>query len=96
MKLDPNGLLNVDIKNAKRLGFDKLNVIQLQLISTTILVKLVISTKVTITCLGIQVIQKHEVVVYIDLKSPKFQTKIVSQSKFLGIHPINVYKHQFA
>lgn len=59
MKLEPNDPLNVDIKNAKMFGFDKLsksNVIQLQLISTTILVKPIISTKVTIACLGIQVI----------------------------------------
>jgi hypothetical protein len=51
MKLEPDGLLNLDIKNAKRLGFDKLSVIQLQLLSTTIFAKLVISTKATITCL---------------------------------------------
>jgi hypothetical protein len=36
--------------------------------------------------LGIQVVQKREVVVYIDLKPFEFWTKIVSWSKKLGIH----------
>lgn len=58
MKLEPNDLLNLDIKNTKRLGFDKLSVIQLPLISTTIFAKLVTSIEATITCLGIPIIQK--------------------------------------
>jgi hypothetical protein len=39
MKLEPNNPQNLDIKNPKRLRFDKTSVIQLQLISTTILTK---------------------------------------------------------
>jgi hypothetical protein len=72
MKSKPNNPLNLNIKNAKRLWFDKLSVTQLQLILMMVLAKIVASTKVAITCLGIQVVQKREVVVYIDLKPFEF------------------------
>jgi len=72
MKLEPNNPLNLGIKNAKRLRFDKLSVIQLQLILTTVFAKLVTSIEVVITCLGIPIIQKSEVVIYIDSKPLEF------------------------
>jgi hypothetical protein len=72
MKSKPNNPLNLNIKNAKRFGFDKLSVIQLQLVLMMVLAKIVTSTKATITCLGILVVQKSEVVVYIDLKPFEF------------------------
>jgi hypothetical protein len=56
MKLEPNDPLNLNIKNAKRVGFDKLSVIQLQLILATLFAKLITSIEVVITCLGIIVI----------------------------------------
>jgi hypothetical protein len=76
MKLKPNGLLSLNIKNAKRFGFDKLSVIQLQLISTTIFAKLVTSTEATITCLGILVIQKSEVVINLIQNHLNFEQKL--------------------
>jgi hypothetical protein len=78
MKLEPNNPLNLGIKNAKRLRFDKLSVIQLYLILTIVIAKLVTSIEAVITCLGIPIIQKSEVVIYIDSKPLEFQTKIVS------------------
>jgi hypothetical protein len=68
MKLKPNDPLNLHIKNAKRLGFDKLSVLQLKLVLTMLLAKNITSTKAAITCLGILVVQKGEIVVYINLK----------------------------
>jgi hypothetical protein len=72
IKMEPNNPLNLDIKNAMRLGFDKLNVIQLQLILATIFAKLVTSIEAVIACLGIPIIQKNEVMIYIDSKLPEF------------------------
>jgi len=72
LKSKPNNPLNLSIKNAKRHGFDKLSVIQLQLVLPMVVAKIVTSTKVAITCLGILVVQKSEIVVYIDLKPFEF------------------------
>jgi hypothetical protein len=72
MKSKPNNPLNLNIKNAKRLGFEKLSVIQLQLILMMVLTKIVTSKKNNNHMFGIPVVQKSEVVVYIDLNPFEF------------------------
>jgi len=72
MTLKPNNPLNLNVKNAKRLGFDKLSVIQLQLVLMMVFGKILTSTKAIITCLGILVVRKSEVVVYIFVKPFEF------------------------
>ncbi len=49
-------------------------------------------TKVALTCLQIPIVQKNIAIKYIDNKHPHLQTKVLSKSRFLGFHPINIYK----
>jgi hypothetical protein len=55
------------------------------------MLKLVSQTKVTL-CLQISIVQKKLVVKYIDSKPPHLQTKALLKSRFLGFHPIDIYK----
>jgi hypothetical protein len=49
-------------------------------------------TEVALTCLQIPIVQKNIGVKYIDSKHPHLQTKVLSKSRFLSFHPIDIYK----
>jgi hypothetical protein len=51
--------------------------------------KPITSIEATITCLSIPIIQKCEIVVYIDSKHLNFEQKLFHNQKI--IHPIDVY-----
>jgi hypothetical protein len=54
--------------------------------------KCVSPTKVALTCLQIPIVQKNITIKYIDSKHTNLQTKVLSKSRFLGFHPIDIYK----
>jgi len=56
------------------------------------MLKLLSPIQVTLTCLQIPIVQKSIVVKYIDSKPPHLQIKVLSKSRFLGFHPIDIYK----
>jgi hypothetical protein len=55
------------------------------------MLKLLSPIQVTLTCLQIPIVQKSIVVKYIDSKPPHLQIKVLSKSRFLGFHPIDIY-----
>jgi hypothetical protein len=91
MKCEPHGTLNLDIKNAKWFGLQNASKMQLQLISILIISKHVSLEKEIFICLKIPTVQKSKNVKSIDSKPSLLQTKLVTKSKILGFHPIDIY-----
>ncbi len=91
MKCEPQGTIKLDDVSARNLGLVDATPLQLQLISTTIIAKLVSPTKMTLSCLQIPIISKIVGVKYVDSKPPNLCTKMVTKSKILGFHTIDIY-----
>ncbi len=53
--------------------------------------KPVFPVEVAFSCLQIPIISKSVGVKYVDSKPPNLHTKMVTKSKILGFHPINIY-----
>jgi hypothetical protein len=94
MKCEPHGTLNLNKKNVERLGLWNVSKIQLQLISFLIINKPISPQEATFTCLKILVDKKNVVVKYIDSKPPHMHIKIITISRILGFHPIDVYMNR--
>jgi hypothetical protein len=58
MKCEPHGTLNLNTKNAERLGLQNASKLQLQLISSFIISKHVSLAEATFICLDILIIHK--------------------------------------
>jgi hypothetical protein len=91
MKCEPHGTIKLDDVNAKSLGLVDATPLQLQLISTTIIAKHVSLAEATLSCLQIPIIFKSVGVKYVDSKPPNLHTKMVTKSRILGFHPIDIY-----
>jgi hypothetical protein len=91
MKCEPQGIIKLQDVNARSLGLVDATPFQLQLISTTIITKLVSPTEAALSCLQIPIISKSVGVKYVDSKPPNLRTKMVTKSKILGFHPIDIY-----
>jgi hypothetical protein len=91
MKCEPQGTVKLDDVSVRNLGLVDATLLQLQLISTTIIAKLVSPTKMTLSCLQIPIISKIVGVKYVDSKPPNLCTKMVTKSKILGFHTIDIY-----
>ncbi len=91
MKCESQGTIKLDDVNARSLGLVDATPLQLQLISTIITTKLVSSIEVAFSCLQIPIISKGVGVKYVDSKLPNLRTKMVTKSKILGLHPIDIY-----
>jgi len=57
----------------------------------TITTKLVSLVAATLSCLQIPIISKCVGVEYVESKPPNLHTKMVTKSKILGFHPIDIY-----
>jgi len=91
MKYEPQGTINLDDVSARSLGLVDATPLQLQLISTIIKLKLVFLATAAFSCLQIPIISKNVSVKYVDSKLPNLHTKMVTKSKILGFHPIDIY-----
>jgi hypothetical protein len=91
MKCEPQGIIKLDDVNARHLGLVDATPLQLQLISATITTKPVSPTEAALSCLQIPIISKNVGVKYVDSKPPNLHTKMVTKSKILGFHPIDIY-----
>lgn len=78
-------------KNAKRLGFHGTSDAQPKFILSLIIARPVSPSEMTLACLQIPIVQKMSFVKYIDSKPPGLRTKLVTKSKVLGFHPIDIY-----
>jgi hypothetical protein len=96
MKCEPHGCIKLDTKSASRLGLQNISPLQLKLISTLITPKPISPIKATLTCIQIPIVQKSIVVKYIDSRPPHLKTKLLSKSRFLGFHPIDIYKSRLS
>jgi len=76
------------------LGLRDVFKVQLQLLSFLITNKPISPQEAALTCLQIPVVQKNVVVRYIDSKPPHMHIKIITISRILGLHPIDVYMNQ--
>jgi hypothetical protein len=94
MKSEPLGTINIDPKNAKRLGLENLDPVQLQIISAMVTAKPVTSTEAAMTCLNIPIVQRSVQVVYIDSKPPNMWTHYVTKSRMFTIHSTVIYSHR--
>jgi hypothetical protein len=91
MKCEPQGTIKLDDMNARSLGLVGATPLQLQLISATITAKLVSPAEATLSCLQIPIISKNVGVKYVDSKLLNLRTKMVTKSRILGFHPIDIY-----
>jgi hypothetical protein len=91
MKCEPQGTIKLDDVNARSLGLVHAAPLQLQLISATITAKLVSLAEAALSCLQIPIISKSVGVKYLDSKPPNLHTKMVTKSRILGFHPIDIY-----
>jgi hypothetical protein len=89
MKCEPQGIIKLDDVSARSLGLVDATPLQVQLISTTITTKLVSPTN--LSCLQIPIISKSASVKYVDSKLPNLHTKMVTKSRILGFHPVDIY-----
>jgi hypothetical protein len=91
MKGELHGTLNLNKKNGKWLGLRNVFEIELQLTPSFIINKPIFLQKTTLTRLQIPIVQKNVVVKYIDSKPFHMYAKIITRSRILGFHPIDVY-----
>jgi len=91
MKCESQGIIKLDDVNARSLGLVDATPLQLQLILATIITKPIFPTKVALSCLQIPIISKSVGVKYVDSKPPNLHTKMVTKSRILGFHPIDIY-----
>jgi hypothetical protein len=91
MKCEPQGTIKLDDISAKSLGLVDATPLQIQLILVTITTKLASLAEVALSCLQIPIISKSVGVKCIDSKLPNLHTKMVTKSKRLGFHPIDIY-----
>ncbi len=91
MKCEPHGPINLNKKNAERLGLYGPSDAQLKLISSLIIAKPVSPSEAALACLQIPIIQKNIAVKYIDSKPPTLRTRMINRSRVLGFHPIDIY-----
>jgi hypothetical protein len=91
MKCEPQGIIKLDGVSARSLGLVDVTPLQLQLILVTITTKLVSLVEVALSCLQIPIISKSVGVKYINSKPPNLRTKMVTKSRILGFHPIDIY-----
>ena len=91
MKFEPHSPINLNKKNAKCLGLHRASDTQLKLISSLIIAKPVSPSEATFACLQIPIIQKNIVVKYIDSKPPTLWTRMITRSRVLGFHSIDIY-----
>ncbi len=91
MKCEPQGIIKLDDINARSLGLVDATPLQLQLILTTIIAKLVSLAEVALSCLQIPIISKSVGVKYVDSKPPNLHTKMVIKSRIFGFHHIDIY-----
>jgi hypothetical protein len=81
----------VDDVNARSLRLVDATPLQLQLISATITAKPVSLAEAALSCLQIPIISKSVGVKYVDSKPPNLHTKMVTKSRILGFHCIDIY-----
>jgi hypothetical protein len=91
IKCEPHGTLNLNTKNVECLGLQNASNIQLELISSFIISKPISPTKATFICLDIQITHKSQTMKCIDSKPLLLHTKLITKSRILGFHPIDVY-----
>jgi hypothetical protein len=91
MKCEPQGTNKLDDVNVRSLGLVDATPLQLQLISATITAKPISPTEAALSCLQIPIISKRVGVKYVDSKPPNLCTKMVTKSRILGFHPIDIY-----
>lgn len=84
-------MLHINTKNAKCLLICEALDTQLQLIATLIIAKFVSISEATFASLQIPVKQTNIEVKYIDSKPFTMRTKLITRSRVLGIHPIDIY-----
>jgi len=84
-------LTKLDDASARSLGLVDATPLQLQFISTIIKLKLVFPAEATFSCLQIPIISKSVSVKYVDSKLLNLCTKMVTKSRILGFHPIDIY-----
>jgi hypothetical protein len=90
MKCEPQGTIKLDGVSARSLGLVDVTLLQLQLILAIITTKLISPTQVAFSCLQISIISKSVGVKYVDSKLPNLCTKMVTKSRILGFHPIDI------
>ncbi len=90
MKCESQGIIKLDDVHASLRLVDATD-LQLQLILVTIIAKPIFPAETTLSCLQIPIISKSAGVKYVDSKPPNLHTKMVTKSKILGFHPIDIY-----
>jgi len=91
VKCEPQGTIKLNDVNARSLGLVDATPLQLQLISATITAKPIFPAEAALSYLQIPIISKSVGVKYVDSKLLNLYTKMVTKSRILGFHPIDIY-----
>jgi hypothetical protein len=91
MKCEPQCTIKLDDVSARILGLVDGTPLQFWLILATIIAKHVSLAEVGLSCLQIPIISNYVGVKYVDSKPPNLHTQMVTKSKILGFHPIDIY-----
>jgi hypothetical protein len=91
MKCEPHGTLNINTKNVKRLDLQNASQVQLQLTYPLVISKHGSFLETTLICLDIPIVHKSCAIKYIDSRPLLLHRKLVTKSRILGFHPIDIY-----
>ena len=94
MKCETHGPINLNKKNVERLGLHGASDTQLKLISSLIIAKPVSLLEAAFACVQISIVQKNTAVKYIDSKPHALRTRMVTRSRVLGFHPIDIFSNR--
>ncbi len=91
MKCEPWGTIKLEFVSATSLGLVDATYLQFQLILTTITTKLVSPIETAFSCLQMPIIPKKCWCKVCWFKLLNLRTKMVTKSRILGFHPIDIY-----
>jgi hypothetical protein len=91
LKYELHGTIHLNKKKIERLGLHSASNAQLQFISSLIIAKPIAPSEAALACLQVPIITKSKAIIYVDSKPPSLRTKIVTNSRVLGFHPIDNY-----
>ena len=91
MKCEPAGSLNLQPADARAIGLEGLNDMQLKLICTSVMSRSISATEAALTCLQISTIHRSCTVTFVDSSPADKRTSLYRKASVVCLHPVQVY-----